>query len=222
MSNWCQSPWYFQNANTKTVVLEKTLESPLDNKEIKPDNPKGNHPWISIGRSDAETEALTTWWEELTHWKRFWCWKGWRQEKWVTEDEMVGWHHRLNGHEFEQTPGDSETSLVAQTVKRLPTMQETRVRSLGREDPLEKEMATHSSTLAWKIPWMEEPGRLLHGVPKSWTRLRDFTFTFQEIVKDREVWHATVHGVTKSWTQLSDCTTTTIYIYIFIFFLPKA
>ena len=102
MSNWCQSPWYFQNANTKTVVLEKTLESPLDNKEIKPDNPKGNHPWISIGRSDAETEALTTWWEELTHWKRFWCWKGWRQEKWVTEDEMVGWHHRLNGHEFEQ------------------------------------------------------------------------------------------------------------------------
>ena len=52
------------------------------------------------------------------------------------------------------------TSLVAQMVKRLPTMRETRVRSLGGEDRLEKEMATHSSTLAWKIPWMEEPGRL--------------------------------------------------------------
>ena len=52
------------------------------------------------------------------------------------------------------------TSLVAQLVKHLPTMRETRVRSLGREDPLEKEMATHSSTLAWKIPWTEEPGRL--------------------------------------------------------------
>ena len=52
------------------------------------------------------------------------------------------------------------TSLVAQTVKRLPTMQETRVRFLGGEDLLEKEMASHSSTLAWKIPWMEEPGRL--------------------------------------------------------------
>ena len=52
------------------------------------------------------------------------------------------------------------TSLVAQTVKRLSTMQETRVRSLGREDPLEKEMATPSSTIAWKIPWMEKPGRL--------------------------------------------------------------
>ena len=52
------------------------------------------------------------------------------------------------------------TSLVAQMVKRLPTMQETRVQSLGWEDLLEKEMATHSSILAWKIPWMEEPGRL--------------------------------------------------------------
>ena len=52
------------------------------------------------------------------------------------------------------------TSLVAQTVKRVPTMQETQVQSLGWEDLLEKEMATHSSILAWKIPWMEEPGRL--------------------------------------------------------------
>ena len=52
------------------------------------------------------------------------------------------------------------SSLVAQTVKRLPTMQETQVRSLGQEDPLEKEMETHSRILAWKIPWTEEPGRL--------------------------------------------------------------
>ena len=52
------------------------------------------------------------------------------------------------------------TSLLAQTVKRLSTMQETRVQALGWEDPLEKEMATHSSTIAWKIPWTEEPGRL--------------------------------------------------------------
>ena len=69
------------------------------------------------------------------------------------------------------------TTLVAQTVKRLPAMQETWVRFLGWEDPLEKEMAIHSSTLAWKIPWMEEPDRLL---AKSRTRLRDFTFTFRE------------------------------------------
>ena len=68
-------------------------------------------------------------------------------------------------------------SLVAQTVKRLPAMQETRVRSLAREDPLEKEMVIHSSTLAWKIPWMEEPGRLQSmGVAKSQTWLTYFTF----------------------------------------------
>ena len=66
---------------------------------------------------------------------------------------------------------------MAQTIKRLPAMQETRVRSLDQEGPLEKEMATHSSTLAWKIPWTEEPGRLqTMGVTKSGTRLRDFTF----------------------------------------------
>ena len=66
---------------------------------------------------------------------------------------------------------------MAQKVKHLPAMQETRVRSLGQEGPLEKEMATHSSTLAWKILWMEEPGRLsVHGVAKSRTRLSDFTF----------------------------------------------
>ena len=68
--------------------------------------------------------------------------------------------------------------MVAQTVKPLPTMRETCVRSLVREDPLEKEMATHSSTLAWKIPWIEEPDRLsCMGVTKSQTRLSDFTFT---------------------------------------------
>ena len=61
------------------------------------------------------------------------------------------------------------TSLVAQTVKHLPTMQETQVQSLDREDPLEKEMATHSSTLAWKIPWTEKPGGLQGYSPQSWT-----------------------------------------------------
>ena len=63
-------------------------------------------------------------------------------------------------------------------VKCLSTMRETQVRSLGREDPLEKEMAIHSSTIAWKIPRTEEPGRLVHGVMKSWSQLSEFTFTF--------------------------------------------
>ena len=67
-------------------------------------------------------------------------------------------------------------SLVVQTVKRLPTLRETRAQSLGREDPLEKEMATHSSTLDWKIPWTEEPGRL-QSMGSQRVGL-DFTFTF--------------------------------------------
>ena len=69
-------------------------------------------------------------------------------------------------------------SLVAQTVKRLPAMQETWVRSLGWKDPLKKEIATHPSTLAWKIPWTEKPDRLQSLQSQSWTRLIDFTFFF--------------------------------------------
>ena len=75
----------------------------------------------------------------------------------------------------EETPLFPGTSLVAQTVKCLPAMQETQVQSLGWEDPLEKEMAIHSSTIAWKIPWTEEPGRLQSMGLQSWTRLSDFT-----------------------------------------------
>ena len=67
---------------------------------------------------------------------------------------------------------------MAQRLKRLPAMRETWVRSLGQEDPLEKEMATHSSILAWRIPWTEEPGGLhiVHGVAKSWTWLSNLAF----------------------------------------------
>ena len=68
--------------------------------------------------------------------------------------------------------------VLTQTVKRLPTMRETRVRSLGWEDPLEKEMPTHSSSIAWNIPRMEDPGRLQSMGSQSQTRLNDFTFTF--------------------------------------------
>ena len=95
-----------------TVVLKKALESPLDSKEIKPVNPKGNQPWIFIGRTDAEAEAPVLWPPDAKSWligKDPEAGKDWRQEeKGTTENEMVGWHHRLNGQEFEQTPGDSE------------------------------------------------------------------------------------------------------------------
>ena len=71
-------------------------------------------------------------------------------------------------------------SLVAQTLKAFAAMRETQVRSLAWDDPLEKEMATHSSVLAWRIPWMEEPGGLQSTGFRSQTRLSDFTFTFCE------------------------------------------
>ena len=73
---------------------------------------------------------------------------------------MLGFALCVVNSEFEQTYNDMWTSLVAQRVTHLPTLWEIRVRSRGREDPLEKEMATHSSTRAWKIPWTEEPGGL--------------------------------------------------------------
>jgi len=85
-----------------TVVLEKTLESPLDSKEIKPVNPKGNQPWILIAKTDAEAEVPILWPSDEKSWligKDPHAGKDWRQkEKRVTEDEVVGWHHRCNEH----------------------------------------------------------------------------------------------------------------------------
>ena len=91
------------------VVLEKTLKSPLDCKEIKPVNPKGNQSWIFIGRTHAEAETPILWSLDAKNWLTGEdpdAWKDWRwEEKGTTEDEMVGWHPRLNGHEFEQAVG---------------------------------------------------------------------------------------------------------------------
>ena len=103
--SWALKNWCFW-----AVVLEKTLESPLDHKEIKPVNPQGNQSWIFIGRTDAEAETPILWPPDAKNWlvgKNPDAGKEWRQEKGTT-DEMVGWHHWLNGHEFEQTPRNSE------------------------------------------------------------------------------------------------------------------
>ena len=94
------------------MVLEKTLESPLDCKEIQPVQPKRNQSLIFIGRTDGEAETPILWPPDAKSWlivKDPDVGKDWSQEeKGTTEDEMVGWHHRLNGHEFEQASGDSE------------------------------------------------------------------------------------------------------------------
>ena len=89
----------------------RRLESSLDCKEFKPVNPKGNQPWIFTGKADAKPEAQILWPPDVKSWligKDPEAGKDWRQEKGATEDEMVGWHHQLNRHQFEQTLGDSE------------------------------------------------------------------------------------------------------------------
>ena len=102
--SWVQKNWCFW-----TVVLEKALESPLDCKEIQPDHPKGDQSWVFIGRTDVEAETPILWPPDVKSWL---IWKDpdagkdlGQEEKGMTEDGMVRWHHWLNGHESEWTPG---------------------------------------------------------------------------------------------------------------------
>ena len=114
----CEEGWAPKNWCFWTVVLEKTHESPLDCKKIQLVHPKGNQSWIFIGWTDAEAEALILWPPDAKNWltgKDPDAGKDWRQEeKGTTENEMAGWHHRLNGHEFEQARGvfDGQGSLA--------------------------------------------------------------------------------------------------------------
>ena len=104
--------WELKNWCFQIVVLEKTLESPLDSKGIKPVNAKGNQPWIFTGRIDAQVEALILWPPDAKSQligNGLDVGKDWGQEETGTsENEMVGWHHWLKGHELEQTLGDDE------------------------------------------------------------------------------------------------------------------
>ena len=111
--SWVQKNWCFW-----TGVLEKTLESPLDCKEIQPVHPKGDQFWVFIGRTDAEAKTPILWPPDVKSWL---TWKDpdaekdwWWEEKGTTEDEMVGWHHWLDEHGFGWTPevGDGQGGLV--------------------------------------------------------------------------------------------------------------
>ena len=114
----CEESWALKNWCFWTVMLEKTLESPLDCKEIQPVHPKGDQSWVFIGGTDVEAEIPILWPPDAKSWL---IWKDPDDEKdWglekkgITENEMVGWHHRLNGHGFGWTPGvgDGQGGLV--------------------------------------------------------------------------------------------------------------
>ena len=151
-------------------------------------------------RNDAKAESPVLWPPHVKSWligkdsdaERDWG----QEEEGMTEDEMAGWHHQLDGHEFEWTPGVGDgqgglaccdswcckesdmterwnwlTDWMPQWVKNLPAMQEMQVESLGQKDPLEEKMATHSSILFWKIPWAEETD----GPQSKWLQRVDMT-----------------------------------------------
>ena len=113
--SWAQKNWCFW-----TVVLEKTLESPLDCKEIQPVHPKGDQSWVFFGRNDAKAETPVLWSPHVKSWligKNPGAGRDWGQEeKGTKEDEMVKEHHQLNGHEFDQTPGAKKNSEAQHTA----------------------------------------------------------------------------------------------------------
>ena len=161
-------------------MLEKTLESPLDSKEIKPVNPKGNQSWVFIGRTDAEAEAPIFWPLDVKNrliGKDPDAGKDWKQEeKGMTENEMVEWHHQLNGHEFKQAPavGDGQGGLVCCSPwghKNLNTtewlnnnnkhvskwVRVTTVLGVGRGG--REGIADGYNPIPWKYPWCDAGGR---------------------------------------------------------------
>ena len=179
----CEESWPLKNWCFWTVVLEKTLESPLDCKEVQPVHPKGVQSWVFIARTDAKAETPIFWPPHAKSWligkdpdaRRHWG----QEEKGTTEDEMAGWHHQLNGHESGWTlgVGDGQGGLVCcdswgheelNTTERLIWLSGKEctcnagdaVQFLGQEDSLQKEIATRSSIIAWRIPETEKPGGL--------------------------------------------------------------
>ena len=137
--------WALKNCSFWTVVLEKTLESPLDCKEIQPVHPKGNQSWMFIGKTEIEAETPILWPPDVKNWL-IWkdpdAGKDWGQEeKGTTENEMARWHHRLNGHGFGWTPGfgDGQGGLAC-------------CGSWGRKESDTTERLNWIE-LRWKLPW---------------------------------------------------------------------
>ena len=170
----CEESWVLKNWCFWSVVLEKTLESPLDCREIQPVHPKGDESWVFIGRTDVEAETPIFWPPDAKSWL-IWkdpdAGKDWRQEKGMTEDEIVRWHRRLNGHEFGWTPevGDGQGGLTCCSSwgRRVGHDWAT---ELNRTDP--SQLAQESKWACFRGDWdWISKGQLFCEEKISWSKL---------------------------------------------------
>ena len=198
--SWAPNNWYFW-----TMVLEKTLESPTDCKEIQPVHSKGDQSWVFIGRTDAKAETPILWPPHAKSWligKDPDAGRGWGQEeKEMTEDEMAGWHHRFNGHEFGWTPGvgDGQGGLACCNswgCKESDMTKQLNWTELNWTDGSDgKESAFNVGDLGSIPGFGRSPGGG-HGNPPLYSCL--------EHSIGRRAWQTTIHGVTKSQMRLRD------------------
>ena len=196
LKNWCF--W--------TVVLEKTLESPLDCKEIKPVHHKGNQSWIFIGRTDAKAESPVLGPPNVNSQligKDLDAGKDWGQEeKWVTEDEIVGSHHWLSGHEFEQTQGDSEgqESLACRSSWGC---KESDGHDLATEPNL-KRLIWYANTILWRPTSFKISSIKIH-IRLNWTQQQSENWSWERTL---------IYNLTWPWNNWH--ITSSIYI-IFVY-----
>ena len=203
--SWAPKNWCFW-----TVVLEKTLESPLDCKEIQPVHPKGDQSWGFIGRTDAEAETPILWPPDAKSWligKDPSAGRDWGQEeKGTTKDEMAGWHHRLDGHEFEWTPGvgDGQGDLACCDLwghKEWDRTERLNWTELNRPKRLPRWLSGKESPCQWRCkrwgfyPSVKRSPGLGNSNPLQYSCLGD--------PMDTAACRAILHGVSNSWKCLS-------------------
>ena len=185
------------------MVLEKTFVSPLKCKEIQPVHPKGDQSWVFFGRTDAEAETPVLWPPLVKSWligKNSDAGRDCRQkEKGTTEDEMAGWHHQLDGHQFEWTPGVGDGQGVLVCCNSWGRKESDTTESLSWTELIQwlrsKESACRAEDLG-SVPWLGRFPGGGHGNPLQYSCL--------ENSMDRGAWQTTVHGVEKSRTWLSN------------------